>query len=273
MSDSALSPAGRGSKMEPVMDSQRLILLVGFIGSGKTTYARELWKAAPYRLVRVSMDDLIQMLSFYDYQRHLVDLYRRQERATVIHALARGLDVVVDRTNLDRKTRRVFLEIGRTFRRLAARALELLRSEGLFGRPHPREIQRALLHLIQPLEDREAFATALTEAIETLARGGGASLFPWSPEPPTLETYFERLRTLRLEAVWLRVPPEICLERRLSDPLLPYREQVRTVDWQAVLEKMQGQLEPPSLREGFDEIRILDADLRLQEILTPRTHG
>ncbi len=255
--------------MEPGMDTQRLILLVGFVGSGKTTYARELWKTAPHRLVRVSMDDLIQMLSFYDYQRHLVDLYRRQERSTVIHALARGLDVVVDRTNLDRKTRQVFLDIGRTFRRLGARALELLRAQGLFGHPHPSEIRRALVHLVQPLEDREAFATALSEAIDTLAHGGGTSLFPWSSEPITLESYFERLRTLRLEAVWLRVPPEICLERRLSDPLLPLREQVRTVDWQAVLDNMQRQFEPPSLREGFDEIRILDAEFRLQEIRNP----
>ncbi len=267
MSGRSLPPDTPGSKMEPVMDPQRLILLIGFVGSGKTTYARELWKAAPHRLVRVSMDDLIQMLSFYDYQQHLVDLYRRQERATVIHALARGLDVVVDRTNLDRKTRRVFLSIGQTFRHLAARALELLRSGGLFGRPHPRELRQALLQMVQPLEDREAFATALTEAVETLAQGGGTSLFPWSPDPPTLETYFERLRGLRLEAVWLRVPPEVCLERRISDPLLPLREQVRTVDWEAVLKKMQAQFEPPTLKEGFDEIRILDAEFRLQDMI------
>ncbi len=255
------------------MNTQRLILLVGFVGSGKTTYARQLWKAAPHRLVRVSMDDLIQMLSFYDYQQHLVDLYRRQERSTVIHALARGLDVVVDRTNLDRKTRRVFLEIGQAFRRIGTRMLDLLRSQGLFGRPHPVEIHRALLQMVHPLEDREAFATALQEAVDTLIHGGGTSLFPWQPAPPTLEAYFERLRTLRLEAVWLRVPPEVCLERRLSDPLLPYREQVRTVDWEAVLQKMQREFEPPRLSEGFDEIQILDAAFRLQEVLTPESHG
>jgi predicted kinase len=78
-------------------------LLIGMIGSGKSTYARS--RAKEGALV-VSHDDLTAMLhAEYRYEQGLREVYRRMEEAIVAEAIVAGRDAVIDRTHLTRESR------------------------------------------------------------------------------------------------------------------------------------------------------------------------
>jgi hypothetical protein len=82
----------------------RLELLVGMVASGKTTYARD---RADHGALVVSHDDLTQMLhGRYRYEPDLKPTYRAMMRYAARHGLEEGRDVVIDRTNLTRESRR-----------------------------------------------------------------------------------------------------------------------------------------------------------------------
>lgn len=55
----------------------------------------------------------------------------------------------------------------------------------------------------------------------------------------------------RVEAVWLDVPLELCLERNAARPRVVPEEAIR---------RMAAQLQPPSLEEGFHEIHIFTGE-------------
>lgn len=86
-------------------------LLVGMIGSGKTTYAR---KRAKEGALVVSHDDLTAMLhAEYRYEEGLRNCYRRMEEELVHIAAWDGRDVVVDRTHLTRESRERWVKFSR----------------------------------------------------------------------------------------------------------------------------------------------------------------
>lgn len=92
----------------------KIEILIGMIGSGKSTYARR--RAAEGALV-VCHDDLTAMLhARYRYEPGLRDCYRRMEEWLVLTALDYGRDVVVDRTHLARESRARWVEFARWFR-------------------------------------------------------------------------------------------------------------------------------------------------------------
>lgn len=95
------APGGGPAKIE---------VLVGMIGSGKSTFARR--RAREGALV-ISHDWLTEMLhAEYRYEPGLRDCYRQMEDALARWALVWGRDVVVDRTHLTRESRRRWLDLA-----------------------------------------------------------------------------------------------------------------------------------------------------------------
>jgi predicted kinase len=81
-----------------------LEVLVGMIGSGKTTYARQ--RADDGALV-ISLDDLTEMLhARYRYEPELRKCYQQMEHSLAWAGLCAGRDVIIDRTHLTLESRR-----------------------------------------------------------------------------------------------------------------------------------------------------------------------
>jgi hypothetical protein len=86
----------------------KLEVLIGMIGSGKSTYARS--RAAEGAMI-VCHDDLTEMLhGQYRYEPGLKPVYRNMMIDLAWHALMEGRDVVVDRTHLTRESRALWVE-------------------------------------------------------------------------------------------------------------------------------------------------------------------
>lgn len=86
-------------------------VLIGMIGSSKSTYAR---KRAREGAIIVCHDSLTESLhAEYRYEQGLRDFYRGIERDIAERAI-RGLrDVVVDRTHLTRESRQRWVDLGK----------------------------------------------------------------------------------------------------------------------------------------------------------------
>ena len=92
-----------------------LDLMVGNIGSGKSIVARKL---ATMGHVVFNMDTFQEMLSggqYGAYDNAKKEIYQEGENATIEKALEKGFSVVIDRTNMDRKRRARFIEIGKKY--------------------------------------------------------------------------------------------------------------------------------------------------------------
>lgn len=90
-------------------------IFIGNIGSGKSVIARKL---AYYGAVVFNMDTYQSMLSGGEYGAYdpaKKDIYQEGENITIRKALEAGLSVVVDRTNMDRKRRKRFIDIGKEY--------------------------------------------------------------------------------------------------------------------------------------------------------------
>lgn len=87
-------------------------VLVGMIGSGKSTYAR---KRADQGALCVSHDDLTRMLhgGRGRYEPGLRNFYRAALGHIVVDACSSGRDVIVDRTHLTRESRQFWIDLGR----------------------------------------------------------------------------------------------------------------------------------------------------------------
>lgn len=89
-------------------------LLVGMIGSGKSTYAR---RRGDEGALVVCHDDLTAMLhARYRYEPGLRDVYRQMEDALVERAAVWGRDAVIDRTHLSRESRQRWLAVAALLR-------------------------------------------------------------------------------------------------------------------------------------------------------------
>jgi predicted kinase len=91
-----------------------LKIFTGNIGCGKSTLAARF--ARQFNDVVVNMDSIQQMIGGGEYGRYDTakkDVYQATETAAIESALNAGLSVVIDRTNMDKKRRARFIEIGK----------------------------------------------------------------------------------------------------------------------------------------------------------------
>ncbi|KAG8799335.1 hypothetical protein FRC16_005332 [Serendipita sp. 398] len=79
---------------------QVLIILVGLIGSGKSTFSKAVQSNFPQQFRRCNQDELGT---------------RKKVEKLVIQSLSAGLSVIVDRTNIDQRQRKTWIDIGRQF--------------------------------------------------------------------------------------------------------------------------------------------------------------
>ena len=251
-----------------------LWLLIGLIGCGKTTFSKKIWEKDPVGTLRICLDEIIQMMSFYAYDRELTAFYGEAERIPIVRGLVNRKSVIVDRTNLIRSTREYMIGIGKTVRQSARDLLTLLQrfESDLFGRKAESEIALLLLRHVREGLDRsqtpheqiihEAFL-GLLERRSFFDRE--LDLFADRITREKLRPHLERVADLKIQAVLFDVPSEICLDRRLNDPKNVFRNQVRDVDWNEVMKRMQMQMEPPEKSEGFDRIFVVDENGDIKE--------
>ena len=92
---SYIPPTKQNSQFEPFM-----LLLCGIPGSGKSTFARSLQQAMPYKFVRINQDDLGNR--------------QRCEEQTRL-ALINNMCPIIDRCNFDKEQRTKFIAIAAEF--------------------------------------------------------------------------------------------------------------------------------------------------------------
>jgi predicted kinase len=84
--------------------SGKLIAMSGIPGSGKSTMARKMVKEGPETVVIVSRDSIRSMLGDY-WVPSRENLVSSIERSSIDHGLLAGYTVIVDATNISKKTR------------------------------------------------------------------------------------------------------------------------------------------------------------------------
>jgi predicted kinase len=90
-------------------------VFIGNIGSGKSILAK---KMAFWGNVVFNMDAFQQMIAGGEYGAYdpaKKEIYQEAENLTIRKALEAGLSVVIDRTNMDRKRRKRFIDIGKEY--------------------------------------------------------------------------------------------------------------------------------------------------------------
>lgn len=107
-----------------------LTILVGNVGCGKSRYAQgkaKLAKKMNSKVVVVNMDSIQQMISggLYDqYDKDKKEIYWAVEEKIINESLERGFSVIVDRTNMDKKRRKRFIDIGKKYWWVKIRCLD-----------------------------------------------------------------------------------------------------------------------------------------------------
>lgn len=158
-----------------------LLILVGLPGAGKTTFAFRLWRENPERVIRVCLDDLILMASFYGYRKELEGFYGALEKLAILKGLKQGYIVVVDRTNLTREIRERFIRL--------AQSLPSVRLQAVYFPISPEEaLRRRREDPFLALRERFTGPVRWEEVIARMAR---------ALEPPSLEEGFHELWVVR----------------------------------------------------------------------------
>ena len=83
------------------MPNQRLILMRGLPGSGKSTRALQMIKEEPGRYFRVNRDIIRDMLGVTSFSRSAEKMVAKTRDALIVTGLSLGKDIIVDDTNLD----------------------------------------------------------------------------------------------------------------------------------------------------------------------------
>ncbi len=255
-------PASAARHLLSAVPADRAVLwiMVGVIGSGKTTLCREVWKQSQRPLLRICLDDIVQMLSFYSYEQEMKLLYADMERLPMVKGLTSGCSVIIDRTSLTREIRERFLSVGRKVRAMAADLRDKAETDRSRNLVYEEQLEKYLERRFPLYQGREdaLYIEAFRELMDRRAASGGAgSLFPEESEPgitADLVQHMEEVAGLSMVAVYYDVDIDKCLKRRKEDPAAASRNVVRKVDWDRVMEEMTAVLEPPRKEEGFDAV-------------------
>ncbi len=240
---------------------------VGVVGAGKTTFALKLWKISPNRLLRVSLDDIIQMMSFYGYQRELSLLYGAIEELGIIKGLIRGHQVYVDRTNLTPEIRKRFIGIAQKIEATAQEALKIWEVSLEAGVDPEREITEYLTYTSEET-DQETDRDIKEFMRETLFGPKYPTLIPEAMKLEDPQAYLEKLSNIEKVFIYFEIDPKLALERRQRDPYAPLRELTgRKIDWSEVLNNMLKMMSVPKKEEGFSRGYRIDQEGNIEEIV------
>lgn len=234
-----------------------LWLLVGLVGAGKTTFAQKLWSISPKGTIRASLDEIIQMVSFYDYEPKMSSIYIGVERASIIDGLINGYKVIVDRTNITRKVRNQFISLVEELKRVSKEYLNLYdkTNEDIF-------IEKCEVNLIESILIEESrknvdICTSFLKLVRSWkAKKRKPELFPKGVS--LIKEKLKELTEIEVISIYFDIPAEKCIKRRLSDPRNILRDKVERVDWKAVIKRMEKVFEAPDINEGFDRIYRID---------------
>jgi predicted kinase len=94
---------------------RKLHIMVGNVGCGKSTRAHKL--AERSGAVVICMDEIQKMVAGGDYGAYdpnKRDLYQTIEETAFTKSMVMGLDIVIDRTNMDRRTREKWIAMARS---------------------------------------------------------------------------------------------------------------------------------------------------------------
>jgi predicted kinase len=261
-----------------------LWMLIGLIGSGKTTYSKRIWDRAPSKTIRICLDDIIQMMTFYSYQKGMQQFYWELELSPLIKGLSSGYSVILDRTNLTPETRSRYLDIVTMVRDIArelssskipadSRMLsfqdqqkiafqsvmkgvenEINDSSKYSGDEDDDNLKRKLLHSFQESIQQNFTSTwelSLFEQKDKIEEG--ESIF----------AFLNRIAHMEAVGIYFDVPVSLCLERRESDPVGEIRNIHRKINWKSVMCQMQDKIKEPTLEEGFDRILVVNEEMRI----------
>lgn len=89
-----------------------LEILVGPIGSGKSTYTKAMASTGYLIVNDDSLVDSIHAGMNYLYKPELKSLYKQLDHTILFFGLSRNYNVIIDRPNLNPKTRRRYIEIA-----------------------------------------------------------------------------------------------------------------------------------------------------------------
>lgn len=215
-----------------------LWLFIGLVGSGKTTFAQKLLATDPKGTIRSSLDEIIQMISFYNYEPQMNTFYVGVERSTIIDGLLDGYKVIVDRTNITRKLRSQFIAIVKKIKEIAKEYLSLTNDieEDVFIEQCERNLVESIL--IEESRKNVDIYSSFLKLVKT----------------SFIRKKLKDISQTEIVAVYFDIPEEICIERRTSDPLNIVRDRVQKIDWNAVIQRMKRKFEQPDISEGFDRI-------------------
>ncbi len=85
------------------MKKQKIEILVGLPGSGKSTYAKDVINKYPAQWVRINKDDIRSMMFNNKWTKHKEKLVIQVEEDIIISALHDGYNVILDNTHLGGK--------------------------------------------------------------------------------------------------------------------------------------------------------------------------
>ena len=91
-------------------------MMIGNIRSGKSEFAEHLSKTIDNAVV-VDMDSITEMFhkGYGSYKESMKTLYQKTEETAIKTALENNIDVIIDRTNVDKKRRAKFIEICKNY--------------------------------------------------------------------------------------------------------------------------------------------------------------
>jgi predicted kinase len=232
-------------------------LLIGLVGAGKTTFAQKLWASHPQSTIRSSLDEIIQMVSFYDYEPKMSGFYTGVERSTIIDGLIDGYRVIVDRTNISRKVRKRFISLVAKLRDISMEYLHLLKEvkEDNFVR----ECEKSIIENILVEESREKISI-YSSFLKLLRRWKAKRSQPdlFHQKGYIIREELKKILQTEVVGIYFGIPEDVCIERRLKDPYNIVRDRASEIDWKAVIKRMSKKLEPPSMDEGFDRLYIVN---------------
>ena len=128
-------------KPDVVIKNVQCMIMMGNIGTGKTTAAMQLVK--DHGFYRVSHDDLLHMMRGYDYDRDDVIMYHEIENMMIGSILWYRKDIVIDRTNMTRVDRLRWVELFKHYNEQAPH-INLIIKVMDFGRGNDESLERVI---------------------------------------------------------------------------------------------------------------------------------